>query len=161
MRANPRDVDAILARFPGPVTLYPSRRKLIGMLAIALGFVTISILLLRGKPADSATWMIWACLLFFGACALIGIVMLLPGAASLTLTAEGFEVVSLFRCMRTPWSAASGFAPTQLPPLHAPRVRGHAMVGYELADFAQRVRRFQPQHHRAQRGAARHLRPHT
>jgi hypothetical protein len=105
-------VDAILARFPGPVTLYPSRLRLIGLLAVGLAFVAVSIVVLH-EEADGgalARWLVaWFALIFFGVCALAAAVMLLPGAASLTLAADGFEVCSLFRRNRTPWRQASDF----------------------------------------------------
>src|SRR5262245_24467071 len=131
----PRDIDTILARFPGPVTLTASRRKWIGMLAIAVGFVAIAIFMLYRQPADFGSEGIlvaWSGMVFFGLCGLVSIVMLLPGAGALTLSAEGFETTSLFRTSRTPWSAASDFTVVHMPGDTAV-TKGPAMVGYELA----------------------------
>jgi hypothetical protein len=105
-------VDAILARFPGPVTLRVNRLRAAGVLAISLAFVAVCIFLLHARPTDFDALdvvMTWAGLVFFGAGAAIMAVMLLPGAGSLTLAADGFEMCSLFRRHRTPWRQASDF----------------------------------------------------
>src|SRR5262249_61038879 len=88
-----RAADAILARFPGPVALAISRAKWLAVLAGGAAFVTV-IWMLRASPDDvssSERWITWATLLFFGLVMLVAAVMLLPGAGSLTLDADGFE----------------------------------------------------------------------
>ena len=57
----------------------------------------------------------WFAIVFFGFCAIISIVLLLPGAASLGLDRDGFEITSLFRRRRVRWRDASGFEVLDLP----------------------------------------------
>jgi hypothetical protein len=104
------EVDALLARFPGPVTLNPSRLKSLVLLAVCLGFlVGLTYLLQHGTLGPAGAFKAWLGTVLFAAGALIGAVMLLPGAARLTLCREGFERVALFVTRRTAWSQASGF----------------------------------------------------
>ncbi len=120
--------EAILARFPGPVTLRVNRLKMLPLLAGSLVFVACGILLIGFVKDDpEATVAGIASVVFFGACALIGAVMLLPGAGSLTLDVRGFEVCSLFRRNRIAWPQASRFtvATLSLPGSKRP------MVGYD------------------------------
>src|SRR5262245_6970745 len=114
MAAN--TADAILTRFPGPVTLTISRFKALLVLAGSLGFVAVCIFLLKFAEDDpEAVIAAWAGLAFFGLCTVVAAVMVLPGAGSLTLDGEGFEMCSLFRRHRTPWSRASRFTVGTLP----------------------------------------------
>jgi hypothetical protein len=127
MAAN--KVDAILARFPGPVTLRVSRLKMLALLAGSLAFVVGGILLIvfvKDDPEAVIAGM--ACVLFFGACAVIGAVMLLPGAGSLTLDVGGLEVCSLFRRNRIAWPQASRFT---VATLSLPGGNKKPMVGYD------------------------------
>ena len=122
-------VDAILARFPGPVMLRVSRLKVLALLAASLAFVAGGILLIVFVKDDPEARLAGlAGILFFGACALIGAVMLLPGAGSLTLDVGGFEVCSLFRRNRITWPQASRFTVTTLP---LPDADSQHMVGYD------------------------------
>jgi hypothetical protein len=106
-----REVDTILARYPGPVTLTPSRLKTIALFAGSLAFVIGGVWVLRvADDLDSGDrLMLWLSILFFGLCALVGAVMVLPGAGSLTLAADGFEVCNLYKRYRTPWQDVSAF----------------------------------------------------
>lgn len=122
-------VNDILARFPGPVTLRVSLRKMLALFFGSLGFVLVGVLLIvfvKDDPEARIAGM--ASIVFFGACALIGAVMLLPGAGSLTLQAQGFEICSLFRRNRVAWPQASRFAVVTLP---LPDGGSNRMVGYD------------------------------
>ena len=99
----------ILARFPGPVTLYPSRRKWLLVLMGCLLFAGIGV----AHNDDASDWFGVA---FFGLGAIVSGLMLLHGAASLTLNADGFEMTNLFRRTRFLWQAAAGFE-AQFPPV--------------------------------------------
>src|SRR5580704_5035781 len=80
------DVDAVLARFPGPVTLHVSRLKFVGLLAASLGFVVALLYILQDDAlGPSGTAEAWLGIAFFSIGALVAIVMLLPGAGGLTL----------------------------------------------------------------------------
>jgi hypothetical protein len=110
MQISANTADRILARFPGPVTLYRSRNK---WLLVLLGCVAFT---------ASGTWMItdnqpdgWYVVLFFGAGVILSALMLLPGAGQLTLDANGFEAVSLFRRHRARWQDVNGFEVVSIP----------------------------------------------
>jgi hypothetical protein len=105
------DPTAILDRFPGPVTLYPSRRKWLLVMAGGAVFAIGGAWMIRG--GDPTGWFV---LIFFAAVALVAAVAMLPGAGALTLDREGFEITNLFRRHRTRWQDASGFTATQIPP---------------------------------------------
>jgi len=111
--------DQILARFPGPVTLYPSRKK---WLVILLGCALFT---------AAGVWMVatdapngWLVVLFFGAGSAVAATLLLPGAAQLTLDADGFQVTSLFRRFRSRWQDVSAFEVVSVPPANL------KLVGY-------------------------------
>ncbi|TPQ41825.1 hypothetical protein C2U70_02295 [Bradyrhizobium guangdongense] len=122
-------VNDILARFPGPVTLRVSLLKMLALFLGSLGFVLIGVLLIvfvKDDPEARIAGL--ASVVFFGACAVIGAVMLLPGAGSLTLEAKGFEVRSLFRRNHVAWPQASRFA---VVTLQLPNGGSNRMVGYD------------------------------
>ena len=103
MPSNDR-VAGILARFPGPVRLYPSRRK---WLLVALGgiaFTAIGIgMVLTGD------WTGWFAVGFFGLVAIVAILALLPGSSRLMLDKDGFEATTLYRGARKRWAETSEF----------------------------------------------------
>src|SRR4051812_18626261 len=101
----------ILSRFPGMVTLYPSRRKWLLVLAGSLAFAVGGFWMIRDQQAAG-----WYVLIFFGLCAIVALVIMLPGAASLKLDREGFEVVNLFRRHRTKWKDVGDFNTAAIPP---------------------------------------------
>jgi hypothetical protein len=99
-------VDTILAQFPGPVAFQASRLKWGLVLVGSLAFVTVAIWAISTGAAS--TWM-WSALIFFGSCAIISAVMLLPGAGDLRLDHHGFEATKLFRHFRTRWQDVGEF----------------------------------------------------
>ena len=101
----------ILARFPGPVTLYPSRRKWLLLMAGCLLFAVGGI-----GEAHNGNAMDWLGVAFFGLGAIVPGLMLLHGAASIRLDSDGFEMTNLFRHARFHWQDASGFE-AQFPPV--------------------------------------------
>ncbi len=112
--------DAILAQFPGPVTLYPSRRKWLLLLLTAAAFTAAGVdMVVTAHPHG------WAVLIFFGAGMIVSTVMLLPGAAQLTLDRDGFTAVSLFRASRSRWQNVTGFQAISIP------YSAKAMVGFD------------------------------
>ncbi len=111
-------VDSILARFPGPVVLYFSRRRILLMLVLyiaALGLMFWLLFSERARTRDYVSgWrditMVCVSILFWGALALRAVLMLLfPHAASLKLDADGFETGHVFRRVRLPWRDVSEF----------------------------------------------------
>jgi len=101
----------ILARFPGPVTLRPSRLKWILVLLGALVFVAGGI----GMIVSGET-MGWVVAGFFGLCIPVGVIALLPGASGMTLHRDGFDISNMFRRQSYPWRDVSGFDAVRIPP---------------------------------------------
>ena len=125
------EVALLLARFPGPVALHSSRFRYGLLLAGSLAFVAVAAWLLhRGTLSDAATIKVWISLAIFGCGALIAAAMLLPGAGSLTLDAEGFERVTLYVKSRTSWRQVDRF---MVGAYAAPRTRKVRFVGYDDA----------------------------
>jgi hypothetical protein len=110
--------DVILERFPGPVTLYASRRRKLGGLVLCVGFVIFFAWLLFAEYPETRGYrsgrysqiMPWIAISFFGAQVIRLVVLLLaPRAASLTLDADGFEIGYVFRRERHSWRDVSDF----------------------------------------------------
>jgi hypothetical protein len=124
-------VGALLAQFPGPVTLHRSRLKFTAVLVGSLAFVVLGIFMLQD---DSFTTLglvkVWLCIGFFGFCSLAAAVMLLPGAGSLTLDADGVTWVSFYRQSHLPWERIGNFAVGQYTPPRGPTLR---FVGFDDA----------------------------
>jgi hypothetical protein len=93
------------------VTLYPSRKKWLLVLAGSALFVVGSLWMIEVRP-----WMGWTGLIFFGAAALLAAAAMLPGAGALTLDREGFEAVNLFQGYRMRWQDVEGFQAARIPP---------------------------------------------
>src|SRR5262245_29277494 len=94
-RNAPPDVDAILARFPGPVTLYVTRRQKLAMFAGGLAFAALGAWLLLGRHPSRLdlhdTLIAWFGILLGGWIAVSAlIVQSAPWTGSLTLDASGF-----------------------------------------------------------------------
>jgi len=105
------DADALLSKFPGPATLYPSRKKWILVLLGCLVFAAGGAWMIAG----GASWG-WAALIFFGLGTAVSLAMLVPGVSALTLDRDGFDVTSLRRRHRTRWTDATGFEAVAIPP---------------------------------------------
>jgi hypothetical protein len=112
MAAHLQSAD-LLKRFPGPLTLYPSRRKWLLMFVGSAAFAVGGAWMIRGGDSWG-----WFPLLFFGACALVGLVAVLPHAGALVLDRDGFEVTNLFRHHRSRWQDVSAFEAQSIPPAH-------------------------------------------
>jgi hypothetical protein len=104
-------LDGILSRFPGPVTLYPSRRKWALVLAVCGSFAAGGVWMV----AEKAPWG-WFVLVFFLIGAIVAAAALLPGAGALTLDGSGFESTNLFRRSRLRWRDVTGFKAGVIPP---------------------------------------------
>jgi hypothetical protein len=110
MGAAERSVDSILSRFPGPVALYPSRKKWFWLLLLAAVFTAGGV----GMVSNKEPWG-WLVLIFFGAGLVISAITLLPGAGGLVLDGNGFQVTSLFRSHRSRWRDVTRFEPISVP----------------------------------------------
>lgn len=89
-----------------PAMLAPSRKPWL-MMAVGGGVLCAGSLLGVTMGGDTAAIFL---AVLFGCCAVLGAIMLLPGANSLRLDADGFEVEHLFRKKRYRWDDVSGFA---------------------------------------------------
>lgn len=97
------------------MTLNPSPRKWLLVLAISVILCSGGVFMLR-DPGDSPAWQAWCVIGFFGLCALVSALQLVPGVSRLQLDAQGFEVRALFRRHRTPWKDVAKFGVLGHPP---------------------------------------------
>ncbi|MEM0898907.1 MAG: STM3941 family protein [Pseudomonadota bacterium] len=89
-----------------PIILYPSRWKLVVLVAVCLAFVALSIgLLMVGQ-----TEMGWLGVGLFSACAVVFTAQFLPRSNYLIVDGEGFEFRTWRQGGRYHWSAVSGIA---------------------------------------------------
>jgi hypothetical protein len=108
-----RHIEEVMARYPGPVTLATGKLSWFFMFAGSLAFIALVIMVLATKrdPITSEDWtMLGLTIVFCGLCALAFGAMMLPGAGSLRLTADGFEVSHFHRRFRASWRDVSNFA---------------------------------------------------
>lgn len=91
-----------------PITLNPSPRKWLLVLAISVALGAGGVIMLH-DPANSPAWQAWCVIGFFGLCALVSALQLVPGVSRLQLDAQGFEMRALFRRHRTLWKDVVGF----------------------------------------------------
>jgi presenilin-like A22 family membrane protease len=126
-----REVEKILASFPGPVVLYAGTLRKLLMLAIFLAFTVFCI----WTVATGRTRILHGyydvvmgpiAVVVFAVLTVRSLILLLvPSAASLTLDADGFSINGIFRTKRTSWRDASGFRVQKGP-------AGIALVTYDL-----------------------------
>jgi hypothetical protein len=91
-------------KFPGPLTLFPARKKW-SNLVIGSGFFTIISILMSFRAGIIAI-LVTA---IFGVGTVTGATMLLPGASSWRLDENGFDITRCFRKQRYRWSEVSDF----------------------------------------------------
>lgn len=103
------------------LVLRPSPWKLLLMLAASLGFVTIGVFIM---PPDD--WTRWLVIGFFGLCAAVFGVQLLPGASYLKLDRDAFTFTALFRATRVEWTDVSSFSTGYVGP--------NRLVLFDLSD---------------------------
>jgi hypothetical protein len=103
-----------------PVT-YRTRPLKMALLALGSGvFVSLGLWLLPREPVIAL-----GCVIFFGLCASVGLVGLLPNSSYLTLTEQGFLFASLFRKDFVAWSSVQSFVPV--------RIQFNSMVGWNYS----------------------------
>jgi hypothetical protein len=107
-----RDIDALLARFPGPVTLAPNRLKMLAAFVMCAGLSVFSVYLLRRAIEAGSSEVIWASLSIVVCgilAARLALMLLLPHATGLTLDADGFAISRIFGRTRFSWRNVSRF----------------------------------------------------
>jgi hypothetical protein len=104
------NIDEVLAQFPGPVSIYPDRRKVIAVtipVAIIVGLVVVAVYSKARGPLEVPLALF--CVVFFGLAIARMMAMLIWRLPLVTLRADG---VSLFTAGL---SLATGFKPRNLP----------------------------------------------
>ncbi|MGY1408233.1 MULTISPECIES: hypothetical protein [unclassified Luteimonas] len=106
---------------PGTEILRPSPLKWLAMGAASAGLVWIGGIIMPTHPV-----LAWGCIVFFGLCAAVALLNLLPGGSRLLLDADGFEMVSLLRRSRIRWAEVARFGET--------RVGMQRLVGFDFVE---------------------------
>ena len=106
-------VQSLLLQFPGPLTLQASRSKFLRLFAGSVSFVAIGAGLM---VHDGSEAMLWFGVLFFGLCAAVFAINLLPGSASLTLDTDGFRVKQFCFVRKSRWKNVTNIDAGYLPP---------------------------------------------
>ena len=112
-------------------TLTPSRRKVLGLLALGAIFTTSGIWTIRSGDQEG-----WCAATFFGLSIVVFALQLLPGSAYLRIGPEGFTVCNLYRAQFYRWSDVDSFQIT--------RIRFGKVVAFNFAPHVrggERVRR--------------------
>jgi hypothetical protein len=122
----------------GERVLRPGRVTWLLVLGISLTFVVGGLLALfwprqPGAPEKEGAWIMWACVGFFGLCAVVALLQFLPQSSCLRLGAEGFTIRTLYREQTYRWEDVDTFGVT--------RVRLNKMVGFNFAPHFQRAAR--------------------
>jgi len=95
--------DDIVARFPSPVTLRPSRLKWLSIVTVFVLVAFAGCAMVMGRTEGG-----WFVLMFGGVGTLVTIIPLLPGGG-LTLQQDGFEIDLMFLKKRTRWRDVGSF----------------------------------------------------
>ena len=104
-----------------PVTLHPRRRLALALLAASVALAVV------GRAAAAEGRVVgWVALGFFGLCALVFAIVLLPGSAYLRLDSRGFTTRNLFRKGRLRWRDVRNFRPYSVP--------GGTFVGFDFTE---------------------------
>jgi len=122
------EVDDIVARFPGPVTLFPSRLKwwimlVLGVVMTAasvwvavLPFATVVKTKAGQSPYIAAAVGLFSAI-FFGFGMVLAVLSLVPSRSYLRLDEDGFEIVSpVLKKKRFNWGEVSDFATYRVRP---------------------------------------------
>jgi hypothetical protein len=100
----------ILAKFPGPAVLYPSKFHLIYLFLASIAFLVGGIFLLHhggNSGFERAMWIV--CVIMGGLGAPMAVSSFLPRAAFLRLDGAGFETAYCFVRNRCAWSDVRNF----------------------------------------------------
>jgi hypothetical protein len=127
-------VDAILARFPGPVMLsIPTGRRLLGLLIGICGTALFIWFWMSQHRYRSYDWIMEPVgIVFFAGLTIRALILLLlPRYASLTLDAEGFTITHVFHHYRWSWREVNDFS---VETRHVWRYGLHRRVEYAVLD---------------------------
>ncbi len=87
-----------------PFTIYPQKRKMLGLLFVCVAFVIGGVWMI-----SDGKWIGWVSTGIFGLGILVFLIRMHPSASFLRISEEGIEFCELFRSYRIPWSAISEF----------------------------------------------------
>jgi hypothetical protein len=104
MQSPHPEAELILSQFPGSVRLYSSRKKWLRLLLTCSLFTVAGLLIVLYGISGG-----WFFLVVFGVLSIMGAGVLLPGASSLELDQEGFEVTRFYRRHRARWQDVKRF----------------------------------------------------
>ena len=93
-----------------PLTLKPSKLKLIVSFLLAIGFTVFGIWLRPIIPGLGALT-----IGFFGLCIVVFGIQFLPGCAYLEITEDGFTIVNLFQKKPISWADVASFGVRKIP----------------------------------------------
>jgi hypothetical protein len=128
-------VDAILAKFPGPVMLtIPRTRRLLGLLVGVGGTALFVWFWMSPHRYRSYDWIMEPVgILFFAGLTIRALILLIfPAHASLTLDADGFKINHVFHHIRRSWRDVSDFS---VETRHIGRYGLHQVM-YDVLDSA-------------------------
>ncbi|MGB8717078.1 MAG: STM3941 family protein [Rhodanobacteraceae bacterium] len=94
-----------------PITLYPSRIKLMMLLAVSLGFVALGIWIVPSDPLVG-----YLNIGFFGLGAVVFVLQLNPKSSFLTLSEEGFTYSAMHRRQFVRWQDVDAFKVVRVGP---------------------------------------------
>ncbi len=110
--------------------LRPRPWKWVGLLAISLLFVTGGWLMVRDDKGVAG----WFVGVFFGLCAIVFMVQMIPGASRLVVTTMGLYVRHAFRQWSYAWPDIERFGVHEWTQWHGPFRQRHRQVGVVLRD---------------------------
>ena len=126
-------VDAILAKFPGPVMLtVPTKRRLLGLLIGVGGTALFIWFWMTPRGYRHYDWIIHPIgIAFFAGMTIRAVILLLfPRHASLTLDAEGFTIMHVFHQIRRSWYEVNEFS---VETKYLPRAGSYQAVMYSAS----------------------------
>lgn len=107
-----------------PTILRPGKLTSILLLVGCLIFVVAGVFL-----GMSGKWIGWLCAAFFGLGIPLAIIQMIPGASSLEVRSDGFEICHVFRKRFIPWSMVDKFHIIDVTPISWSKTK---RVGFDL-----------------------------
>lgn len=104
-----RRAEALLAQYPGPVTLHASWQQWTAVLVFCAAAAIVGVYAAVTQPTSDDVLGYWLAAAFFGSGALISLALLWRGGNSLTLTADGFQWLEILLRVSVSWEHASRF----------------------------------------------------
>ncbi|HWX18342.1 MAG TPA: STM3941 family protein [Candidatus Binatia bacterium] len=115
------------------ITLRPSKKTQGLMLFVSILFVLAGVFIRSHQTGSSDAWMAYACIGFFGLCALVSVAQLLPGSSFLKIGREGFEFRTLWRGASFRWSDVEEFGVAEFTLHHSGIPQKNRMVGFRFS----------------------------